>query len=418
MLIGIDDTDSRRGMCTTYLASVLKEALEKKFHERVELRLVRLNPTIPFKTRGNASICICLKNSYNVIDIVSQHIERFAHLEDLNTHPGAVFFCGKIVPPDIRLFARKAMHAEVSLDKAVELIERHRLKYLSFKNGRGLIGALAAIGATFDEEFTYELIAYRLQSNFSRERYINTLSVLQADLMTYPHTWDTVDRTNETIICAPHSFDPILYGIRGDDPYKVLAAHKKIISEPIAYLTLYRTNQGTDSHIRRAQIRELEEGCSYAVTGKVITEPLTTAGGHTFFHINESGDDLTCAAFEPTKQFRTQIRKLRCGDVVTVQGSYIEGCLNLEKLGVIELSDQFEVSNPKCCDKRMKSLGLAKGFKCSKCKAVERTRYKCKILSERDAKIGAYEVVPSARRHLATPLIRNRNQGHTIFPSR
>jgi tRNA(Ile2) C34 agmatinyltransferase TiaS len=32
--------------------------------------------------------------------------------------------------------------------------------------------------------------------------------------------------------------------------------------------------------------------------------------------------------------------------------------------------------------------------------------------------IGAYEVTPSARRHLAEPLIRRRNQGYAIFPSR
>jgi tRNA(Ile2)-agmatinylcytidine synthase len=304
------------------------------------------------------------------------------------------------------------------LNKAVELIKTHGLDYLSFKNGRGLIGALAAIGATLDEEFTYELIAYRLKSNFSRRRYINAQSVCQADLVTYPYTWDTVDRKNKAIICAPHSYDPILYGIRGDDPYQILAAHSKIISEPVACLTLYRTNQGTDSHIRRAQITELEEGRSYAVTGEVSTEPLTTAGGHAFFQIRGVGGYLLCAAFEPTKQFRTQVRKLRFGDIITVQGSYIEKCLHLEKLWVVALSDQFEVSNPMCCDKRMKSLGLTQGFKCVKCKAVERTRHEFKIFSKREAEVGAYEVVPSARRHLATPLIRKRNQGYTIFPSR
>jgi tRNA(Ile2)-agmatinylcytidine synthase len=418
MLIGIDDTDSWRGMCTTYLASLLKKAFQRELNEKVNLHLVRLNPTIPFKTRGNASICICLKNSHDVVDIVREHIKRFAHLDDLNTHPGAVFFYGDVVPPEIQSFARDAMHAEVGLNNAVELIETHGLEYLSFKNGRGLIGALAAVGATLDEEFTYELIAYRLKSNFSRERYINAQSVRQADLATYPYTWDTVDRKNKAIVCAPHSPDPILYGIRGDDPHQILAAHSKIISEPVACLTLYRTNQGTDAHIRRARITELKEGHSYAVTGEVSTQPFTIAGGHTFLRIRCDGAYLLCAAFEPTKQFRTQVRKLNFGDIVTAQGSYIENCLHLEKLWIVELSDRFEVSNPICCNKRMKSLGLTQGFKCAKCKVVKRTRHEHKTFSKREAEVGAYEVVPSARRHLVAPLIRKRNQGHTIFPSR
>ena len=41
MLIGIDDTDSKRGMCTTYLGTVLKKALERELNEPIELRLVR-----------------------------------------------------------------------------------------------------------------------------------------------------------------------------------------------------------------------------------------------------------------------------------------------------------------------------------------------------------------------------------------
>jgi tRNA(Ile2)-agmatinylcytidine synthase len=418
MLIGIDDTDSRRGMCTTYLASVLKKTLQKELNEKVNLRLVRLNPTIRFKTRGNASICICLKNSHDVVDVVHEHIERLAHLEDLNTHPGAVFFYRDAIPSEIQSFARDAMRTEVSLNKAIKLIETHGLDYLSFKNGRGLIGALAAVGATLDEDFTYELIAYRLKSNFSRGRYVNAQSVRQADLSTYPHTWDTVDRKNKAIICVPHSPDPILYGIRGDDPHQILAAHSKIISEPVACLALYQTNQGTDAHIRHAKIAELEEGHSYVVTGIISIEPYTIAGGHTFLQVRDDGGCLLCAAFEPTKQFRTQVRKLRLGDIVTAQGSYVENCLNLEKLWVIELSDQFEVSNPICCDKHMQSLGLEQGFKCAKCKAVKRMPHRHRAFSKREAVVGAYEVVPSARRHLVAPLIRKRNQGHAIFPSR
>ena len=57
--IGFDDTDSPKGMCTTYLAYRIVNQLKK---ERVDFldfpRLIRLNPNIPWKTRGNGAVGI------------------------------------------------------------------------------------------------------------------------------------------------------------------------------------------------------------------------------------------------------------------------------------------------------------------------------------------------------------------------
>jgi len=50
--IGIDDTDSPAGMCTTYLAAVLIRRLHRAGVRVIEARLVRLNPNVPEKTRA------------------------------------------------------------------------------------------------------------------------------------------------------------------------------------------------------------------------------------------------------------------------------------------------------------------------------------------------------------------------------
>src|SRR2546426_8657431 len=59
LYLGVDDTDSLRGMCTTFLATELVRALPG-----LDLigfpRLVRLNPNIPWKTRGNGAVCLRL----------------------------------------------------------------------------------------------------------------------------------------------------------------------------------------------------------------------------------------------------------------------------------------------------------------------------------------------------------------------
>src|SRR2546426_152784 len=56
--IGVDDTDSLRGMCTTFLAAELVHDLTEDRDLIGYPRLVRLNPTIPWKTRGNGAICL------------------------------------------------------------------------------------------------------------------------------------------------------------------------------------------------------------------------------------------------------------------------------------------------------------------------------------------------------------------------
>ena len=57
MFLAIDDTDSTKGMCTTFLATEMIRAVEDL--DLIGLpRLVRLNPAVPWKTRGNGALCI------------------------------------------------------------------------------------------------------------------------------------------------------------------------------------------------------------------------------------------------------------------------------------------------------------------------------------------------------------------------
>ncbi|MDL5503555.1 MAG: tRNA(Ile2) 2-agmatinylcytidine synthetase, partial [Candidatus Methanoperedens sp.] len=58
MIIGLDDTDSRDGMCTTYLMAVLIGKLNAFGHLNDYPLLIRLNPNIKYKTRGNAALAI------------------------------------------------------------------------------------------------------------------------------------------------------------------------------------------------------------------------------------------------------------------------------------------------------------------------------------------------------------------------
>src|SRR6056297_1321706 len=80
MIIGIDDTDSREGMCTTYLASLLIDELSGMGTLIANPLLIRLNPTIPHKTRGNAAISFSIDCSdpQAVIDHVISRVSQFS----------------------------------------------------------------------------------------------------------------------------------------------------------------------------------------------------------------------------------------------------------------------------------------------------------------------------------------------------
>ena len=61
--IGIDDTDSPDGMCTTYLACHIIDKLKEVGIEIVGCpRLIRLNPFARFKTRGNGGVAFKILN--------------------------------------------------------------------------------------------------------------------------------------------------------------------------------------------------------------------------------------------------------------------------------------------------------------------------------------------------------------------
>lgn len=427
MIIGIDDTDSREGMCTTYLGALLMEELKQYGNIQKHPFLVRLNPTIPYKTRGNASIAIVIEtvHSDKVIAYVISRISTMAAMECEMTNPGVVFIHDherELIKEVLCTFFLKAVRDVIAIEETKTIISKFGLHSRGFKNGRGLIGALAACGAVLNPDWdqTFEYLAYRQKEKWGTPRNVDKRSFFIADNATYPATWDTVDISNRVVVCVPHSPDPVLYGIRGENPDIVKKAAEMIVSEPIERSCIYRTNQGTDQHlISIGSISEMKEMHSYIVAGFVSNDPFTIAGGHTFFSISDgSGVSLDCAAFEPTKNFRSLIRRLIKGDFVKVYGSYLNNTLNIEKMEILYVAPLVVSHNPDCpsCGKRMESAGRDQGYRCRKCGTRSSTLVHKKI--KRDIEPGIYEVPPCARRHLAKPLIRLREQSAKIFPSR
>jgi tRNA(Ile2)-agmatinylcytidine synthase len=412
MIIGLDDTDSKEGMCTTYLMAVLIGKLKAFGHLKDYPLLVRLNPNIKYKTRGNAALAIDIElndrnDAQKVKELVIDTIETMAVFSEENTNPGIVFIENSTpgMKNDLSRFSLRSVQDVLEIREAKEILSFYTIDHKGFKNERGLIGALAAAGFALCgiPDHTYELIAYREPKRWGSLREIDSGSVYAADATTFPDTWDTVDIENERIVFAPHSPDPILFGIRGKSEEAVRRAFSMIKSEPVEMHVVYRTNQNTDMHLIKAKIPEIKEDRSYILEGTISRPPKTIPGGHIIFELSENSTTIECAAFEPTKGFRRIIRELRAGDEVTVFGSVKDSTLNLEKIKIDRLNMQ-ELRNPVCCDKRMKSMGKEQGYRCDKCGTVKKERVIEPL--QRNISPGFYEVPPCARRHLSKPLIR------------
>ncbi len=415
--IGVDDTDSEKGLCTTYLAAVMMERLERIGEIKGLPSLVRLNPCVQFKTRGNAAIAFSLDTDRleETKEVALKTLMELSDFSGPKTNPGLVV--AEEVPAELSCFYRRALDEVLDVSEAEEIIDKYGLWSRGFKNRRGLIGALAAMGAEFPDK-TFELLAYREPKRWGTPREIDEESVWRADELTYPGTWDTVDHHNRKVVFAPHSKDPVLFGIRGEDPKFLISSLETIRSEPFERMVIYKTNQGTDVHINRSVIPEVVENRSYRLRGVVKKEPEAIEGGHLFFPLqSEDGkSSIKCAAFEPTKNFRDLVRDLVPGDLIEVYGAVKKMTLNIEKMEVVRLAERTALEAPICpsCKRRMKSAGRDQGYRCRRCKTIAEGKVTAVVPREIDT--GFYEVPPCARRHLSKPLIRMRDR--KIHPSR
>ncbi|PSQ20772.1 tRNA(Ile2) 2-agmatinylcytidine synthetase [Halobacteriales archaeon QS_9_67_15] len=410
-VIGLDDTDSReRGMCTTYVAATLAERL-RDAGGTVERRvLVRLNPGVEHKTRGNAALAVHTDlDPTRALELARDHLD-LAETADPRTNPGVVVAPGgpEDVPAAVAGFARAAVRDYHDIDDAVGLAAESGYETAHAGNGRGRIGALAAVGAwrAFDD-WTYECLSYRERDRWGTERDVDRESVFAAADRAYPTAWDTVDRGEGDPVCVPRTPCPVLYGIRGDDPGTVRSVAGSIESESVVRCALFVTNQGTDAHLRPVDgFGAVSAGRAFRVDGEVVAPAETREGGHVFCELrSDDGEQMMAAAFEPTKRFRDRVRALRVGDRLTVCGEVSGGTLKLEKFAVRELATA-ELATPDCpdCGRSMGSAGAGQGYRCRDCGTS--ADGKVAVPVERDLEPGWYEVPPCARRHVAKPLVR------------
>lgn len=421
MHIGLDDTDSTKGGCTTYLAALLIEKLSVFNVQFIDYpRLVRLNPNVPWKTRGNGALCLRFKYDEafenEIKEVAISLWEENSAINEKGTDPGIVFVNNKQIPEDLTAFAKKAETTIVTLKEAMTLIKKFGGEALGFNSCRGIIGALASIGETLNCDHTYELIAYRANENWGSKRRVDEDSIFEMDQKLQPLTFNNVDSEKHRVIITPRGPDPIFFGVRGESPKVVKKAFELVKPlEPVERWVIFRSNQGTDAHLTHVDaLSKIEPYSSVIVKGIVSKEPRIVPLRHVIFSIKDDSAEVDCAAYEPTGDLRKTARELTVGDSVEVYGAVHKATssklltINLEKINILSLAQKVEFENPFCpnCGKRLKSMGKNQGYRCEKCGGKYADLTKQKIDLCRKLKLGLYVTSTRSQRHLTKPLRR------------
>ena len=412
--VGFDDTDSPKGMCTTFLAYKIVDLLHKQKTEFLDFpRLIRFNPNIPWKTRGNGAVSIKIKtkNPSKIKHQIKNLVSKYSDTKN-GANPGLVFFESDFIPSKFVEFSNLALWQLINRNIAKKFAKKNNLEIHYQGNGQGLIGAIGAIGYDFHDH-TLELLSYRKKPKFGKERKISAESVKIMQEKTSPNTFNSFDTKKGQILISPHGPDPVFYGIRGENVDSLLYATTVLKSdEKLDGYMIFKSNQGTNDHLKNElNFKNMKPYASGKITGIVSNLPKIIKGGHVLFKMISKNHEFWCAVYKPTG-ISVIASNLMKGDKICVGGGIRKASkkfpriMNLEFLDILTLEKNFLISNPNCvkCDKKMKSKGQNQGFQCIRC--GRKASKKISIEIPRKIKKQFYLPQISAHRHLTRPLQR------------
>ena len=443
MWLGIDDTDSPAGGCTTFtLLSVLEAAQAAGFDPIGDPRLVRLDPNVPMKTRGNAALAarfgrgrgrrrrigstptgpiwsfprgdpLPATDRERLVDVAWTTVLRTARVGDPGTDPVLVAMPRR---PAGSLY-REAVSRLVDTVPVVREVERLGGTIRHTGPLGGAVGAAAAL-AWPGRRATWELIAYRRPSAWGRPRRVSARAVRSAERR-FPELFACFDPDTRRLLVAPHTPCPILFGLRATRPGRLPKIAARVGSEPVDRWVVFRTNQGTGDHLVPRAIRELRPFDAARLRGRIDGTPIRLPGGHVRFPLRgPDGATIDCLAFEPTKTLPRIVSTLVRGDRVELWGGRgADAAFRLEGVRLLALAPSSGPPRPpRCpgCGSRTRSLGRGRGFRCAACR--RRLPLEAGLPTPRARPpSGTHQPTLSARRHLA-PVARGPAPTHLPLP--
>ena len=445
VILSFDDIDTLRGGCTTHFATkIIKIFLSRGWKLEDFPRLVRLNPDIPWKTRGNASIAIVLSNeNYNIyLDDIKNliHTELVSYIS--SNYPVAGHSQPTFIVADFdyillkseffkdiyRKAIKSTLNVNVIREKTAKIIEDgigKRIFIESVLGDRGIVGSLASIGYLFEEgDYTFELLAYKKEDEKAKEN--GNLNAIYSYFLENEDisTFGNIDTYSKKTIITPHGPDPVLFGLRGDNPLVLVTVFKELqtlYENLIDDWMIFKSNQGTDIH--HQNLDHLVENPLYSQIEVLIfklKKKEVLPSGHYIFKMVTSGydsllaSDMELACYKEALKMREVLEKIEGECLLLLNGNIRPNLetstitLNLEKSYVILLKTNLltvKIICPRCLN-LLESMGREKGLRCRKCGYRVQVRDNLKISLNKDLVTTVLHEPPMYQRHLTKPLKR------------
>lgn len=411
------------------MTEVIRVAREAGYDLIGHPELVRLNPNIPYKTRGNAALAARFGHgvgrpfpvgwlageSVNAY-VTGRNLSRSeatdlterawrstlaqARSEDPGTDP-ALVSAPRRLPAGLYW---EAVRRVVPVERVERLLSAHGAELRTSGSRQGLVGAAAAT-AWSGAHPTWELLSYRHAGRIGAPRLVEPASVRRAE-REYPELFLCTDRATRRVLIAPHTDCPILFGLRATSPARLPFAARQVRGEMPERWVIYRTNQGSGDHLRRISPDRLGPYESAVFVGRVLEPARVGRGGHAHVALRtDTGSTVQCVAFEPTKTLPKLLARLVPGDRLRVWGGRgADPTFRLEGVEVLSTVPRTALGRtPRCprCGGRTSSLGSARGYRCPRGHArLPPESRRVVPLTTPPPRRGRYHPTPSARRHL------------------
>ncbi len=407
--IGLDDTDSVDGGCTTWDFHLLLTQLEECGFTIVgHPNLVRLWPFAPERTRGNAALSAEIDASSSVISEVldnwfNEQYNSFKLPKNGVSSDTAspVLVCTETRFPEDWYW--NAVRGYVEPTKRLnEVSSFPAAKYWSIEDDsdstnltRGLVGASSAIAWRGENDWTWEATAWRMTDNIGKKRQVPSNLVGEMSEK-FPKTILNRDPNAGDSLIAPRTPCPVLYGIRSEENSVAEKAHNWLQSkedvEQAFAMRVHRSNQATDDHIQKTD------------SGVIISKVREVKGGHASLGVFDGEKKYTLVAFKQGGEVNRLLKSLVVGDLVKWMALRSpNGEFHLESL-VCSDGVPRHLIRPNCqCGGKLCRQGFGQPLRCEQCGDTEQSLW---LHTEFNSSNQWVEPPTSNRRHLAKPLNR------------
>ena len=318
MLLGLafDGADSPQGGCTTHLVSLFFLKLCKEGIQPYDYPwLVRLNPAVPHKTRGNGALVLWLQvdtriEAERVYQEASKLTKEYARATGSADKAALAMLLiegesPEEIPWPLKTLYLLAVNRYVPRDTAIRYLKlASRLtSHPIIVEGGGIVGPLAALGVNMNLDYTFELLFYMPPALWGKRPYIDSDIVKSISYTLGPFDIATYDYQNDRPLIQPHGPDPVLAGIRSDDDKLLLKASKLIPVDTYTHAILFRTNQHTDAHLEYCNVREAHPYTCCIIEG-ILTKISKLPKGHLIGQLCDHTGCVNVAFYRETGMLR------------------------------------------------------------------------------------------------------------------